>query len=411
MNSDAPACRSCSKTGLEPFLALGETPLADRLITPANLSKPEPRHSLSVHFCPHCALVQIVETVPPEVLFCDDYPYYSSVSDALARHSRQNAEELIQRRGLGPQNLVVELASNDGYLLRYFVERGVPVLGIDPAEGPAKVARERGIETLCTFFTTDLARELRSQGKQADVILGNNVLAHVADLNGFVAGIKVLLGDRGIAVIEVPYVRDLIDHCEFDTIYHEHLCYYSVTALTHLFKRHGLSLNEVRRVTIHGGSLRLFIEHEENVGPSVVRLLDEERSLGVDTIGYYRDFAGRVERLREDLLGLLRGIKREGGRLAAYGAAAKGATMINYVGIGTDLVEYVVDRNIHKHGCYMPGMHLPIHGVDRLVEDMPDFVLLLAWNFADEIMQQQQEYIRRGGRFIIPVPHPRVAPA
>lgn len=405
------ACRACGSTRLEPVLDLGKTPLADRLLTRAMLDQAEPTFRLTVRFCTECTLMQIAETVSPETLFCEDYPYYSSFSPALLEHSRRNAEDLIARRRLGPSSLVVELASNDGYMLKNFRAAEIPVLGIDPADGPARAAQESGIPTLCTFFTQDLAKKLRGEGKRADVIIANNVLAHVPDLNGFVAGIATLLKEDGVAVIECPYVRDLVDHCEFDTIYHEHLCYYSVTALSKLFARHKLSLNDVARLSIHGGSLRLFVEPQARVGDSVRTLLAEEEKLGVTGLAYYADFARRVEHVRGALVKLLRTLKSEGKRLAAYGAAAKGATLINYCGIGTELIDFVVDRNTHKQGCFMPGKHLPISPVSRLVEEMPDAVLLLAWNFADEIVQQQAEYLSRGGMFIKPVPEPRLITA
>jgi SAM-dependent methyltransferase len=404
----AAACRSCGRAGLVPVLDLGETPLADRLLTSEQLAQPEPRFPLEVAFCPECSLMQILETVPPEQVFDAEYPYYSSFSPYLLEHSRENALELIGMRGLGAESLVVELASNDGYLLKNYVEQGIPVLGIDPVPGPAAAAVAVGVPTMQEFFTRELAAQLAGARRQADVIHANNVLAHVADTNGFVAGIATLLKDDGVAVIEFPYVRDLIDHCEFDTIYHEHLCYFSVTSVDHLLRRHGLYLNDVRRLPIHGGSLRLYVEKREQVGPAVHGLLGEELKLGLDRPDYYLDFSHRVEKLKHDLLGLLRGLKGKGQRLAAYGAAAKGATLINYVGVGTDLVEFVVDRNVHKQGLHMPGQHLPILSPEELMTRKPDAVLMLSWNFADEILRQQAAYREQGGRFVIPVPEPRV---
>lgn len=401
-------CRSCGHPGLTPILDLGLSPLADRLVNADRLDEPEPRFPLEVVFCPECSLLQIRETVDPEVLFCQDYPYYSSFSDELIRHSRANVLELIASRDLGPGSRVIEVASNDGYLLRHYVEQGIPVLGIDPADGPARAAEQAGVPTRNTFFTRELADRLVAEGLRADVIHANNVLAHVADTNGFVAGLAALVKDGGVIVIEVPYVKDLIDEVEFDTIYHQHLCYFSVTALDRLFRRHGLFLNEVRRLPIHGGSLRLYLEPRERVGPSVRDLLDLERATGLDRVDYYLDFARRVEGVKRDLLALLRDLRGQGKRIAAYGAAAKGCTLLNFIGIGPDLIDYVVDRNVHKHGRLMPGQHLPIFGTERLTEDRPDYCLLLAWNFASEIMTQQAEYARLGGRFIVPIPEPRV---
>jgi SAM-dependent methyltransferase len=401
-------CRSCGSSALEPILSLGETPLADGLVDPATANGPEPRYPLDVAVCAECSLVQLLQIVSPEVLFDEDYPYFSSFSDELLAHSRDNAVRLIEERGLGTGSLVVELASNDGYMLRNFAERGIPVLGIDPAPGPAAAAEDIGIPTLQTFFGRELAERLREEGKRADVVIANNVLAHVPDLNGFVAGIATLLAPHGVAVIEAPYVKDLIDRCEFDTIYHEHLCYFSVSSVVPLFARHGLSLNRVEHHAIHGGSLRLFVEPRVRVEGSVDRFLDEERRSGLVDPEYYRAFSTKVTGVQEALRDLLRSLKAEGNRIAGYGAAAKGATLLNSTGIGANLVDFVVDRNVHKQGKLMPGLRIPIHDPARLLEARPDYLLLLAWNFKDEIMRQQEAYRRQGGRFIVPIPSPTV---
>jgi SAM-dependent methyltransferase len=401
-------CRSCGDGRLRVFLSLGETPLADALLAPEDLTRPEPRYPLDVAFCPACTLVQILAEVPPQTLFVDNYLYFSSFSDEFLAHSRRHAEALVSQRGLDESTLVAEVGSNDGYLLQNFVERGIPVLGIDPAPGQAAAAEALGVTTVPEFFDAELARRLVRESGQAAVVIANNVMAHTPNLNGFVEGMSILLADDGIATIENPYVRELIDHCEFDTIYHEHFSYFSCTSVERLMRRHGLRLVRVEPFPVHGGTLRWWVAKAATPDETVRRYLDEEAGAGLDEFGYYERFAERVESVRADLLELVRRLRADGSRIAAYGAAAKGSTLLNYVGLGPDLIDFVVDRNVHKQGRLMPGMHIPIRPPEALLEERPDYVLLLAWNFADEILAQQDEYRAQGGRFILPVPEPRV---
>lgn len=405
-------CRSCGAGGLEMVLSLGRTPLANSLLTTEQLAQPQETYPLDLVFCPACTLVQITETVPPEKLF-REYLYFSSFSDTMLAHAQKLAERMTKSRGLDGQRLVVEIASNDGYLLQYYKRAGVRVLGIEPAENIAQVARdERGVETLCEFFSEDLARQLKLNGQGADVLHAHNVLAHVADLNGFVCGLELLLKDDGVAIIEVPYVKEMIDRCEFDTIYHEHLCYFSLTALDHLFQRNGLAIGDVELLPIHGGSLRIFVQQKAALSTKdkpegslrVQQMLKEEALWGVGSPEFYRGFAAKVDSLRGQLLQTLAELKAMGKGIAAYGASAKGSTLLNYFGIGQETIDFVADRSPIKQGLYTPGTHLPIYAPEKLLQAMPDYVLLLTWNFAGEILAQQAEYRRRGGRFVIPIP-------
>jgi len=383
-------------------------PLSDGLRRPEELSATENHYPLEAAFCKSCSLVQILEEVDPEELFCRDYPYFSSFTESLLAHSRSNVEDLISSRNLDSQSFVVEIASNDGYLLQHFVELGIPVQGIDPAQGPAQAAMDKGVPTINEFFTQQLADTLVAQGLRADVVVANNVLAHVPDLNGFVAGLATLIREDGTTSIEAPYVRDLIDGCQFDTIYHEHLCYFSVTSIQKLFARHGLHLNRVRHLPIHGGSLRYYASPTPDPDGSVERYLEEERRLGLDTAAYYAGFGSRVQELRTNLRGLIDDIQRRGQSVAAYGAAAKGAIMLNYAGLDERDLRFCVDRNTFKQGKFMPGVAIEILDPKVILDLMPDYLLILPWNFKEEIMAQQSEYQARGGRFIIPSPTPHI---
>ncbi len=402
-------CRSCGSADLREVLDLGMMPLANALLTPEQVDEPESRFPLVVAYCASCSLVQITETVRPEILF-GHYLYASSNSETMLRHAEEIAEELTSARGLGSESLVVEVASNDGYLLQYFATRGIPVLGIEPARNIAEMAIQKGIPTRTEFFTLDSARQLAAEGVQADIVLANNVLAHVADLNGFVAGIAAILKDTGMARLEFPYVGDLIDNLEFDTVYHEHLCYFSGHAIDQLFQRHGLVFTDVRRLPIHGGTLRVTAAfHTDEAGRRRVKdLLDAEQSDGLTHFGSYEGFAEKVQALAEELRSVLYRLRTENKRVAAYGASAKGATLLNYLELEPGVIEYVVDRSPLKQGLLTPGTHLEIHSPERLVVDQPDYVLLLTWNFAEEILAQQHQYRRAGGKFIVPVPTPTI---
>ncbi len=410
MTGPLPPCRACGAEGLELVLSLGDQPLANALVHADRRERPESRYPLDLVVCPECSTAQITVSVPPDQLF-KEYLYFSSYSQTFVEHSRVLAQRIVDERSLGGGSLVVEVASNDGYLLRSYLDAGVPVLGIEPAENVAQVARERGVETISEFFGMAVAEKLRSSDVEADVLHANNVMAHVPAIDDFIGGMAHLLAPEGVLVVETPYVRELVEKLEFDTIYHEHLFYYSITSVVRLFARHGLTIVDVERVAIHGGTLRVWAMRSDSGATPSARaraLLAEEAESGLPSVDYYRDFSGRVEELLRTLSELLLGLRDEGATVAAYGAAAKGAVMLNALGPAGFVPEWVADRNPAKQGLYMPGTHQPVSAPERILAEMPDYLLVNTWNFLDEIVRQESEYQARGGRFVVPVPQPRV---
>jgi SAM-dependent methyltransferase len=405
-----PVCRICGFVLETTFVDLGMSPLCETFLTVDQLDQEEHFYPLHVRICDECLLVQLEDYVPPDEIF-REYAYFSAYSDSWVEHARVYAESMIDRLGLGADSLVVELASNDGYLLQHFVQRSVPALGIDPAENVAEAARERGVETIVDFFDTDLARRLVADERRGDLIVANNVLAQVPALNDFVAGIEILLAPSGVATIEVPHLARLIEGLQFDTIYHEHFSYFSLTTMDRLFSAHGLEVFDVEELPSHGGSLRVYLQRRgagRPTAPSVTRVLESERAAGYDSVDGYRDFGAKVAETKWFLLELLIRLRREGAQVVGYGAPGKGNTLLNYCGIRSDLLDYTVDRNPYKHGRFLPGTHIPIHPPEHIAETKPDYVLVLPWNLKREIAEQLA-YVREwGGRLVVPIPEPEV---
>jgi 2-polyprenyl-3-methyl-5-hydroxy-6-metoxy-1,4-benzoquinol methylase len=404
-------CRSCGATLRHTFVNLGMSPLANSYIKAEQLNEPERFYPLHTYVCAECFLVQLESVTKPEEIF-SDYAYFSSYSDSWLDHARSYSDSVIERFGLNNKSRVVEIASNDGYLLQYFVTKGIPVLGIEPAQNVAEVAVRREIPTLVGFFGEDMARTLAAEGKHADLIIGNNVLAHVPDLNGFVRGLKILLAPDGITTLEFPHLMRLMEENQFDTIYHEHFSYFSFITVRELFGRHGLKISDVEELSTHGGSLRVYASHQEDTTKSIQErvheLLAREQRTGLNNLEHYFSFGEKVKDTKRKLLEFLIIAKSNRKSIAGYGAPAKGNTLLNYCGIRTDFIDYTVDRSPHKQGQFLPGTRIPIYPPDHIRETAPDYVLILPWNLKDEIMQQMS-YIREwNGRFVVPIPEVQI---
>jgi hypothetical protein len=405
------ACRFCSAHLSRTFVDLGMSPLCENYLTVEQLNQMEPFYPLHVFVCEKCFLVQLQQYVSTDSIF-REYAYFSSFSESWLAHAQKYTDQMIDQWALGPNSQVVELASNDGYLLQYFIARGIPALGIEPAANVAAVATAKGVPTLVRFFDVDVARELVAKRQQADLLVGNNVLAQVPDLSGFIAGMKILLRSEGVITIEFPHLLSLIHERQFDTIYHEHFSYFSFLCAENIFSAHGLTLFDVEKLPTHGGSLRIYACHAEDrskkINSRVLSLRDEENAAGILTLATYSSFARQVSEAKFGLLEFLIHARRSGKRVVGYGAPGKGNTLLNYCSIRSDLLPFTVDRNTYKHGKFLPGSHIPIFPPERIREVQPDYVLILPWNLKDEIMQQLA-YIREwGGRFVVPIPEVRV---
>jgi predicted TPR repeat methyltransferase len=409
----AGACRFCGTPLRHPLVDLGMSPLCESYLSAEQLDRMEPFYPLRAYVCERCFLVQVPEYVSPAAMF-DEYAYFSAYSESWLAHARAYAETIVERLGLGPASFVVELGSNDGYLLQYFVARGIPVLGIDPARNVAAAARARGVPTLTALFDAATGRALASEGRRADLVVGNNVLAQVSDLNGFVAGVAGVLAPGGVVTMEFPHLERLLDGVQFDTIYHEHFSYFSLVVVERVFAAQGLTVFDVEELPTHGGSLRIYASHAADaarvVTERVTRLREHERAAGLEDLARYASFGARVEEVKHALLEFLIECRRRGRTVAGYGAPGKGNTLLNYCGIRSDLLAYTVDRNPYKQGKFLPGTHIPIFPPDRISETRPDYLLVLPWNLRDEIMAQMAAIRTWGGRFVVPIPRVEVLP-
>ncbi len=406
-------CRSCGTTLAHTFVDLGMSPLANSYIKPEQRSRMEPFYPLHVYVCSACLLVQLEQFSSPHDIF-SDYAYFSSFSDSWLAHAKRYVDMIADRFQLGRDSKVVEIASNDGYLLQNFVARGVPVLGVEPAANVAEVAKQKGVNTTVAFFGEKTARGLVADGWGADLIIGNNVLAHVPDLNDFVNGLKVLLKPTGLITMEFPHLVQLMEQNQFDTIYHEHFSYFSFLAVEKVFARHGMTLFDVEELPTHGGSLRIYARHAQDsskpIGARAQDLKAREEKAGFGRLDHYLSFGPQVEATKRKLLSFLIAAKQEGKRVVGYGAPAKGNTLLNYCGVRTDFIDYTVDRSPHKQGHFLPGVHIPIHSPEKVRETRPDYLLILPWNLREEVMEQMAFIRDWGGKFVVPIPEVKVYP-
>ncbi|MEL6863199.1 MAG: class I SAM-dependent methyltransferase [Bacteroidota bacterium] len=408
-------CRFCGEELVHNVVDLGMSPLCQKHVKPEEINHMEQFFPLHAYVCHHCWLVQLEEFASPKAIFSDEYAYFSSYSDSWLAHCRKYTDQMVERFGFNRDSRVIELASNDGYLLQWFVQKGIPVLGVEPAANVAKAAEEKGVPTAVCFFGRERAKELAEKYGRASLLLGNNVLAHVPDINDFVAGMKLLLADKGVITMEFPHLQTLIEGNQFDTIYHEHFSYLSFVAVYRIFAHHGIQLFDVEELPTHGGSLRIYGRHMEDesqsVLPSVAELLERERNLGFESLDYYAAFEEQVKETKRKLVAFLIQAKREGKTIVGYGAPGKGNTLLNYCGIRTDFLDYTVDRSPHKQGNFLPGTHIPIYPPEKIRETRPDYVLILPWNLKKEITQQMAYIHDWGGQFVIPIPEVQVLSA
>jgi hypothetical protein len=409
--SKTPKCQFCGTELKHTLVDLGMSPLCESFLSSEQLNQMEAFYPLHVRVCDHCLLVQLEAYVSPEHIFTE-YAYFSSYADTWLKHCQAYTDLMVERFKLNAQSQVIELASNDGYLLQYFVEKNIPVLGVEPATNIAKVAIAKGIPTVNEFFGRECARKLVNEGKEADLIAANNVLAHIPDINDFVGGIKILLKSQGVATGEIQHLMRLMESNQFDTIYHEHFCYHTLTTLEIIFAAHGMKIFDVEELPTHGGSLRIYACHEDDnskpIGDRVIDLKAREKAAGFASIERYTNFEEQVRETKRKLLDFLIKVKREGKTVVGYGAPGKGNTLLNYCGIRTDFLDYTVDRNPYKHGKFLPGTHIPIYPTSKIQETKPDYVLILPWNFQDEIMTQMSFIRDWGGQFVVPIPEVKI---